>query len=950
MTFTQTYGNYLTGEEVDIYNKAIKNCDVYDMSLSWNINGTAGELTETLAVEHPAYNVITPNDPNNFLHCKKDGETFWRGIMVTQPYEGADGLEGSKALEFVGELSLLTDIPCPKFSATFDHADGHSAAWNFVNYLLTQANDWWSRWGHPWRITAGNIDDFNLSSIVTSCDGQEEDDTIYQVIYDYFVDSLSAKMWLSYAADGVYLNIKSATSDYFPLCNQPADLMVNVVDDNFKYSLDVADQYSCIEPLGADLKDTNYQGKLFTSYDKLATQPSDWDTNYSDYSTRVLFKPITSKPSDWNNNWSNYYAIKWTDTKPTDEWGAHSSVQIGSKWATYRKLNYDNWFTSAPTFLEQTGKENTLPDGAGAPLYYEATVSNPETSNNDVWGYKNNEGEQFTSVDGDSYTLLTSKPSDWADNSSSYYSTPNTSNASGAGYKITIPTVATKNGAMEDDVLTSNEYTWTTRSFIQPHSVDTEYVLINNDNYERLLGAKRYKQIRVRKNVKRGKIEYGVQRVDTWSEGVSPLYEKAYTKKTTYDPVHGVNIADSYETLEMEYKALGSKPKDWSSNYTNYYVKGSDRDPRLNPSYDSDEYYSVPEYSVITSTPSNWKKNYTNYAIWDAKGGQYETLSEWQLKTSKPDDWDKKNWDTIKEKYAVRVVNEYKTLKQVYKNKDKLPNWSNDRFYSKHAPTLKGKYVILKGRTETRLKGRYLLFRKYYPFTKNKFYKQVVPAYKENKYYAQVAPAFQLGKVYYSGDEHSPDFSLEPVYSTNTAEDEKLNIRDEWMSEAQFAKTDAAKIYGYTKVDKVICNTDAIQQFGARVKRVCYDDAKTFDELVTMAAKELQTLSQASMEFELSAIDLSRANSYQLPSGWAENLDWFCAGEKIHIIMPNFGIDTILLCTEMSDYDFNDPSSGVMKVGTTWSSRLTQMLKPQRILQPKQSTDNAPLSIIDKLE
>ena len=603
--------------------------------------------------------------------------------------------------------------------------------------------------------------------------------------------------------------------------------------------------------------------------------------------------------------------------------------------------------------MEKTGENNTLPDGACAPLYYESTITSPDvkatTSGTTYWGYQSEESEQFTSVEGDSYSLLSTKPSDWDSNATSYYSTPTTSNAYKAGYKITIPTLAAKSGAMADGNLTSDELEWTSRSYITPHSVEAVYTAITNANYKTLLGADRYQQIKERKTT-----ETGYKRVDTWSEGVSPLYENAYKKETVYDPVHKIYIADSYTALTKTYKAMTSKPSDWASNWTSYYTTYKYRDTRLNPTGDASEYYSPPEYRAVTlnsAEKKKWKEKYTNYAIWDAKGGQYETISEWQPMASKPSDWKKSNWSDIKEKYAVRVLNEYKTLGNKYK-KSSFPSFKKGKFYKKKAPALSGSsYVKLTDKTETRTAGKYQLFKKKAPsFVKSRYYKEVIPDFVSGKYYAQVSPAFVKGSIYISGDNSAPAWGLEPTYSTNSAEDEKLNIRDDWYSNAKFSLTKAATEYGYSKRNKVICNDDAVEQFGARIKRITYDDATTFDELISRAAEELKTLSQASMEFELSAIDLSRAQERQLPNGWNKELDWFYAGERIHITLQNFGIDTVLLCTEMSDYNFNDPESGVMKVGTTWTSRLTELLKPQRIIEPKQSTNNAPLSILDALE
>lgn len=949
LIYTQDWGDYLEGGEELVYSPHSDLHDVYDMALDWNVLGTAGRLEETIHPENPAFDSIVMNDPRSFLQCKLDGRVFWRGTPVSDSYTGRDGFDGRKRVTFVGELSLLTDVPCPPYSVSLASAGQRSACRQYAEFLVGIANDWWSSRGSKWRFKIGLVDDFGVRSVTASSDGTEESATIYGELYSYFVDSgdesvsaLGARMRLRYEDDGVYLDICEASNEEaFPLSGQPAKFKVNVMSDDFSFERDTVNQCAALEPIGAPLSQTPYLGVLFASYARLASRPADWGTSWASYSQRRMFSPLSSEPSDWNIEdgydaggrplgWRRYWAMKLTSSKPSD---AVCCAQVGSMWGTMRRLDWPGWgFSSAPDFLEATSASSALPDGKRAPVFWEALTDSPESPSED-------EASQFSAVQSDTWRRVDRRPSDWDESYSGYSVGVQWGGALRPGHVCLGLCPRAQEGSVGSDGLLASTAppTWETYPFVVANPVEPEHVALTKRNFRSVTGRPMTYRFNGR--------DYS-----NWDTGVDPVYKKCVQPASSVsDPVHGLSWTDSWEQVRDVFQKLTSRPSDWSTEWASYYTTAGGRDTRLYPSADmcaTRPYFPVPRYARTTSKPSRWDNWYTekklkngktekvlnygkysNYYVFVRPLGDYKKIEAWQPIAAKPSDFKKDKWDDIKDKYAVHRSGSFKTLAEL--GKKNFPVFKKHVIFKKRQPKwLAGGKVRFPVKVGDIPAGTYEVFAQKAPaFSSHARYRKRVPAFRDGAFYVERAPewtdAKYAGKVFAQGEETAPAWDLcSSVYSASEAPEMRLDLRDAWMGSSAFARIGAP--YGFEKAGRAIVSPVAESAIGPRSRRVRFEDAATLEDLAVRGAKALSERSRANASFAMSALDLSPDDGGQTPRGWPRALDPFRPGLRVPCELPTFGVDGEMLCEEITGFDMKDPESGRMRVGASWATDLSR--------------------------
>ncbi len=943
--FTQDFGDYLRGGEEPVYHPHMRLRQVYGMALDWNVLGTAGQLVETIHPENPAFDLLRLNDPESFLQCKRDGRVFWRGVVVSESFQGRDGLDGRKEITAVGELSLLTDVPCPAYSVAFSSTAQASACRRYVEYLLAVANGWWAAMGRPnWRIRCGIVDDFGVASIRASSDGQEDDATVYSELYSYFVDTsdpasaaLGARMRLRYEDDGVYLDVAApGNGEAFPEINQPAALGGNIMAEGFSLERAVVEQAPCIEPLGAPLSETPYLGRLFTGYTQVAARPADWAEAYASYSVRRMFEPLTGKPSDWAIEdgyrdgkpvgWRRYWAMRLTDARPSGP-----CAQIGSKWAQFRRLDDPVWgFKSAPEFLAETSPASALPDGRRAPVYWKALGAEPSDPSAD-------EASQFQAVRGDTWTRIMRKPADWDESFSSYSLGVFDGGVLRPGHVCRAICPEVPAGAVDaSGVLRPGAAVgWRPYSHIVANPVEPARTALTRANFQRLTGRP-------------FSYSFNGRAYSNWDTGADPVWKKCVVPDSTVrDPVHGTSWPGSWKSAAEVYERVAARPDDWSTDWASYFTTQGARDPNLLPDpalCATAPYFPVPGYVRQRSKPSDWDNwyttegsgksarrklnhgSYSNFYVFVRPLGEYRRIDAWQPVASKPSDYSKANFDDIKSDYAVFRSGKFTTLSEL--GKGSFPAFAANRVFRKRQPTWRAggavRFPVVVGDVPA---GDYEVYAKAAPaFGGAARWRRRTPPFRDGAFYIEQAPAWTdaafAGKVFAQGEESAPDFALVgPVYEASEAGAAKLDLRSEWMADADLAAVPGSA--GMGKHGRVIVASDAAAEAGPRVRRETFQDATTLEELAARACARLAGLSRPQASVTMCALDRSPEEPRHHPRGWPDDLDWFRPGVRVRCELPTFGMGEAYLCEEVTGFDMCAPGSASMRVGSTWAPSLS---------------------------
>lgn len=941
--FTQDFGDYLHGGEEPVYHPLMRLRQVYGMALDWNISGTAGQLVETVNPENPAFDLLRLNDPESFLQCKRDGRVFWRGVIVDESFDGRDGLDGRKQITAVGELSLLADVPCPAYSVALDSRPGASACRQYVEFLLSAANGWWASMGRAnWRIRCGIVDDFGVASVRAASDGQADDATVLAELRGYFVESpdpartaLGARMRLRYEDDGVYLDVCSTgNAEAFPESNQPAVLGLNVMSEGFSFARSAVDQSPCVEPLGAPLSETPYQGRLFTAYSQLAARPADWDESWASYSVRRMFEPLTGRPADWAIEdgyrdgepvgWRRYWGMRLTDARPDGP----CCARIGDMWAQFRRLDDPVWgLSSAPDFIAETDPASRLPDGRRAAVFWKALAADPADPAAD-------EGSQFQSVPGDAWTPILRRPADWDASYSSY--SLGVVDAGGAlrpGHVCRAVCPAVPEGAADaSGVLRPGaEVGWTAYSYIVRNPVEPAREALTRANFQRLTGRP---------------LTYWFNGAEysSWDTGVDPVWKRCVEPASTaHDPVHGTSWTGSWRSVSEVHERLGAAPDDWDTAWASYFTDQGGRDANLLPDpamCPTAPYFPVPGYVRQGWKPENWDSwwswenerwklnhgSYSDYSVFVAPLGEYRGIDAWQPLAARPSDYDRDNFDDIKSTYAVRRGGKFVTLSDL--GADAFPPFAANQVFGKwHPEWLAGGFVDFPATVGDVPAGRYAVYAKRAPsFGAAPRWRRRVPPFRDGAFYVERAPewsdATHSGRVFAQGEERAPDFALaSPAYEASAAPSMRLDLRAEWMPDAGLASVPGSR--GMAKAGRVVYDEGAVAESGPRARRITFEDARTVEELAARACAELAATSRASASASMRALDRSPEDARHRPRGWPSELDWFRPGVRVRCELPTFGLSAPLLCEAVEGFDMCAPGSAVMRVGSSWAAPLS---------------------------
>lgn len=945
MTFTQDFGDYLRGGEEPVYNPHMRLRQVYGMSLDWNVLGTAGQLVETVHPENPAFDLLRLNDPDSFLQCKRDGRVFWRGVIVSELFEGRDGLDGRKEITAVGELSLLTDVPCPPYSVSLPSTPQAPACRRYVEFLLSAANEWWASMGREgWRIRCGLVDDFGVESIRASSDGQEDGATVYSELYSYFVETsdgassaLGARMRLRYEDDGVYLDVVSPdNAEAFPEINQPAALGANIMSEGFSMERAVVEQASCIEPLGAPLSETPYLGKLFTGYTQLAERPDDWEQSYGAYAVRRMFEPLSGRPSDWAIEdgyadgepvgWRRYWGLRLTDSRPSG-----ACAQIGGKWAQFRRLDDPVWgLRAAPEFIAETDPDSKLPDGRRAAVFWKALAADPGDPSED-------EGSQFQAVAGDTWRRVERKPADWDESYQSYSLGVPDGGVLRPGHVCRAICPEVPSGAVDASGILrpGAAVSWRPYSYVVPNPVQPVRTALTRANFQRVTGRP---------------LDYWFngRRYSNWDSGVDPVWKKCVVPdETVLDPVHGTSWTGSWKSAAEVYERVDARPDDWSTDWASYFTTQAARDANLIPSPSlcaSAPYFPVPGYVRQRSKPSDWDNwystegsgrsasrrlnygSYSDYYVFVAPAGAYRRIEAWQPVASRPSDYSKANFDDIKGDYAVYRSGKFTTLSEL--GKGSFPTFAANRVFRKRQPAwLAGGKVRFPVDVGDVPAGTYEVYARTAPsFASAPRWRKRPPAFRDGAFYMESAPAWRdsvhAGKVFAQGEESAPDFGLVgPVYEASEAPAAKLDLRSEWMADADLARVPGAE--GVTKRGRMLSLDEAVSQAGPRARRETFQDAATLEELAARACARLAAASRATASVTMRALDRSPEEARHHPRGWDDELDWFRPGVRVRCELPTFGMGEARLCEEVSGFDMCSPGAATMRVGASWAPPLS---------------------------
>ena len=143
----------------------------------------------------------------------------------------------------------------------------------------------------------------------------------------------------------------------------------------------------------------------------------------------------------------------------------------------------------------------------------------------------------------------------------------------------------------------------------------------------------------------------------------SPVKDSDYILDTTKQVLFGLKeVAEVYDYSGAQtaenYVLLTEQPKDWSSNYENYFKLG-----------DGDSYVGVEGtwkdvYTELTTEPTDWAEAYTNYFV--KKGDTYkaaegETSSYFEELGRRPSDWET-NYKNYYYKYSDGLSSSYRKV------------------------------------------------------------------------------------------------------------------------------------------------------------------------------------------------------------------------------------------------------------------------------------------------